>query len=582
MQNWREPLSEPRGDLPAENEGPLERFGFEYERGEFPGEAEHPTSAWSAARRSMAGAWTDVKHRFGTLLDAESEETITAGEFNELVGDRDIQYEAGMTRRRAEILRDEHDHHQWMARYEDRPIAEFLGALPPYVADPINLATFPVGGSSFRAATQASGLGGFLRHSTMGGAKVGAATAPLEAAWQPDLYGEVRPDTVALTALAPVAAGPLFALPGRLMAQQRQSTQTSHDVARQAAEQPGLEIDQIVRQLEEGERVDPPPQAQAQTPVRDISTAGLNEVFDGYPGGTKGWISEMFQNEPRARQHAESWGIDPDAPALREFFTKQSRMTSRRTDPPAERRFQQVQDLTDFVRGRAQPEQVQRLETQGLTPQAQRLLEADQTPPAQRRAEGAVGARELEDIQAQLRALREDPEMDALARALEKSPAARTSEERLAVENFHQKGGEGVLEARLRRRERRLNEIDQRNRAGESPERRDELIRERSRLAAEVSELRRKFDRMDPDGVPADELMTALEAARAEAPAQAMNSPVMGRRVVDDPEIIRRQAESPRPDNQTEDLEAFAQERGVDLGEDRALFDAYMDTVLRC
>ena len=201
--------------MPDVRTRPIYMFGEEYRQGEFPTQSVYPSGIFSAFGRAFMGSLPDLHRRWTSWLDKE--ETITENEFKEIIGDRNIQFWHGMDRRTAEFLVQEHDILEYQAQYERRPIAEFLGASLPLMADPVSIATMPVGGTSITRAIASGSLRGYLRNTLIAGAKIGLASAPIEAALQPQAYGELRPDILLGTLLGPVIAAPILAAPARVL-----------------------------------------------------------------------------------------------------------------------------------------------------------------------------------------------------------------------------------------------------------------------------------------------------------------------------------------------------------------------------
>jgi hypothetical protein len=559
---------------------PRERFGMAFERGEHPGQGVYPSGFFASSGRAWGFAWEDVKNRWASFGDSEA---ISADDFHALKEDRELQWAPSMTRARAERLIAEYDHEQYLSQYQDRPVAEFLGMLPPYLLDPVNIATLPIGGVNFTRALAAPTLSRFTGHSVLGGAKVGVASTPLEIALQQRTYGEIRPEILAATTVAPAAVAPLMLAPSRALRSIRS--------ARTAAEAAGstdrpIDADVAARSLEDAGGVAGPPVRQADftefVPVRRVE-----EMFAEYEGGPRRWLQDFAARSEDAVNFARRHGLDPESDALRNLVRRQARLTSERTPPSAEVRFTQLQDLTDFAAGRATDQQRTRLQQAGMLEEAETAAQAAQVRQEGRvpDAEQFVELRRLDQVERELRSLQGRPEFEGLVDALRVDPALRTTEQRLDVTEFMKRGADGLTGRRLTQLERQYEGVleqlasvaEQARRPGRTPKRvveeRARLNAERERLAGEMDGLYDQLGRVD-DQVPMEELLAALDAANLESPI--VRPPLMPRRsdegvsalVADDPEIAN--------------LENWSRSLGVDVEEARAINTAVERAMAEC
>ncbi len=556
------------------------RFGQGFARGEYPGQSQYPSSAFGAAGRSWGFAWEDVKARWGSIFDPT--EQMSADDFKEMVGARDLTWEPGTTKQRTQRLMAEHDHEQYLQNYESRPIAEFLGMMPPYMLDPVSAATLPVGGTSFARAAGAASFRQFLGQSSVGGAKVGAAATPVEAAVQSQTYGELRGDMLAATALGSVAAAPILSAPGYAL-RGLSSSRTATEVA-SAIDSP-VDAHNLARTIDAEGDIAPPPFAQLEIDSL-VPVARVNEIFAGYEGGPRRWFSDFAAGSQRALEYARTRGVDPDAPALRRLARQQAEFTVRRTPTSAEQRFTDLEDMVSALEGRAVPEQTQRLGQRGLLRQVRDVQEAEAVPGFQRPAEMVRAAREGERIRTEAAEFETRPEFAELASALRKPGFQRTASERLAHREFLERGAEGLQTQRINRLRQEYDGLNQRiadldadlaSRRGRKPKRLvDELAElnaQRSQLAQELDDLGNQLGRVD-DKVPMEDLMAAIDQAQLES---AFVRPPLQQR-----QPGEGQAALNLEDARLNEIEAWARSVGVETDSPRALIRSVERSLGEC
>lgn len=347
-----------------------EIFGQEYTPGELPTQSKYPSGIRDAMSRAAMGAWSDVKNRWHSITD--SKRHITKEEFDEIVGDRDVEWHPDMTQRQASFLRDEYDHEQYMEQYERRPISEFIGMMAPYVVDPVSIATMPVGGTSMKVALQAGkSLRHYARHATSSGAQIGVASAPVEASIHQRAYGEFRPDIFAGSVLGPVAAAPIVGAPARALRginfrQSRGKDLTSRAEITQpeTSTQPHRYLDTL-QELDRYPGVRRPPQMREPGGLHQPDSR-IREMFRDYEGGPRQYIRDSVRRPERFREKSRQLNIDPDSPVMRNFLARHKEATVSRRRPDSVERFDDREAMMDFVHRRSTEEQRQRLRNKGV------------------------------------------------------------------------------------------------------------------------------------------------------------------------------------------------------------------------
>jgi hypothetical protein len=547
------------------------------------------------------GSLPDLSRRWTSWLDEE--ETITENEFKEITGDRNIQFWHGMDRRTAEFLAREHDILEYQAQYERRPIAEFLGASLPLMADPVSIATMPVGGTSITRAIASGSLRGYLRNTLIAGAKIGLTSAPIEAALQPQVYGELRPDILLGTLLGPVIAAPILAAPARVLHNIRSGPSATAAARSSQPETSGFNGARLVQAYEQDHwSVRSPPI------IRDpggiiLPTHRFNEMFREYQGGYRQWVRNFARNQEDAAEFLRRNNIDPESPALREFIARHKEATVKRAQGASlERRFTQLRDLTDYVQGRATPEQVDRLRADRLLQEAQDMRDAVVRPGFERTSEDIRQLRSLEARERELVQLEEAPALRELAEVLKKPGFERTAADLNRVNTFLRRGAEGEmsryidnLRSQYEATLENLRQVDEnlKKRKGRKPkammEERARLEAERARIAEELGWAREQLPMADGD-VRVEDLMAVLDAASLESPVTAPVRPVP-------PGSAPPGSAPPRSapgedvaggrtqagvDKELAEVEAFARQHGVDVEEARAFAEELVEKIRRC
>lgn len=542
-----------------------------------------PRGVWRTFGSAMDFAAEDVGRRWTSLFDGASD-PITAGEFKELAGERPVQWFPGMTRRQAEFRLHQHDYQVNMAQYQNRPIAEFLGMFPPYMVDPVTLATLPVGGAQFRAAVMAGSSRQFWKQTFFGGGMVGAASIPVEGFVQAQAYGEIVPEIMAAATLAPVVLAPLGTGLGRVL--RGRSVSTLSTAARLAAEDPAR-FDALARALDS-----PPERADLFLP-QDIGPPKpleirLRETFADYPGGVVAWVRDLAVRSESALAKAQRLGIDPDHPAIRDLTVIRAR-TEAGSAPPGPEHFERVSDFHDAVAGRASPEQVERLRQAGLWGDVEDVLWArrtDATPEERASAERTLQRMEM------------DPLAESLRDAYRTEPRLRTMEQQALIRRFEESGPDAARAVELNRLEAEYERIAEvAGRLGEevadSPQPAQGLLAElsqavaaRKRLWDQMEQLREAIKErtvvrgdMDPDQV-----MAALDAAMLERPNPRYSpEPVVRQSEVSDLEAKGRTDAARRlEDPEMDEIQAIAQELGIDVAQARSRLDAAIRQVEEC
>lgn len=568
------------------NTRPRYIMGQEYGQGEFPTQSQYPSGAFSAFSRSFMGAIPDVTRRWVSVFDEE--ETLTEDQFKEVVGDRPVEYYSGMDKSTAEFLAWEHDRDQQLAQYEARPIAEFLGMMLPYVADPVSVATLPVGGTSVARALSSASLKQFVKHSVTAGAKVGAASAPLEAAIQPSAYGEIRPELIAGTALGPVIASPLLSAPGYALRGVR--GRTGAQVARAAQPETNMGADffrAINNYQQDNWGVKRPPEMPRPDKVQ-LPSARFNEMFDSYPGGVKQWVRDLAADNEAAINHIKKQGIDSDAPPLRNFIIRHKEGSAKRAQfVGLEERFTQLRDVTDMAQGRARPEQIERLRKAGILEEVREMQEALEREGFQRTAEDTRRLRQVEGVAKELEQLETNPVFAELAEALRKPGFQRTAQDLNKINDFMRRGADGEMAARIEKLRtdydnavKNLRDLEEKiaSRKGRKPKKlldeRKTLENQVHALAEEQDLLRNKLRGADGD-VRVEDLMAAMDAASLESAITPRRSRVSS-------EIETRPSRQIKADPEEAELEKFARDFGIDPEEARNFAESLFARIEDC
>lgn len=571
--------------MPDVRTRPVYMFGEEYQQGEFPTQSVYPTGAFSAFGRAFMGALPDVSRRWGSLWDKE--ETITEDEFKEIVGERNIRFWEGMDRRTAEFLAQEQDILEYQAQYEGRPIAEFLGAMLPLMGEPVSVATMPVGGTSIARAVTAGSLRGFLRNSVIGGAKIGVASAPIEAAIQPGVYGELRPDVLAGTLIGPIIAAPILSAPARFLRGIRSGPSATAAARASQPEAAGFEGSRMVQAYERDNLgVGPPPVARDPGGIT-LPSSRFDEMFGQYQGGYRRWMRNFARNQEDAVEFLRRHNIDPDSPALREFVARHKEASAKRHQMTSlEQRFQQLRDLTDYAQGRAAPEQVERLRAGRVLQEAQDMRDAVVRPGFERTAEDIRQIRALETRQRELVRLEDAPAFRELAEALKKPGFERTADDVNRVNTFIRHGAEGEMSRHIDNLRSQydttladLGRLDEAlaKRKGRKPkqmlEERARLDAQRTRIAEDLGWAREQLPTADGE-VRMEDLMAVLDAASLESP------------VTTPPRAAPRQETAGGPArpgaDELAEVEAFARQHGVDIEEARAFSEELVAKIREC
>ena len=308
-------------------------FGFPVEGNEHPGQAPSEVGVFGSARLGFGTAWLDVQQRWASLADDADDPVPTGPEIEELLDGRSMEIPRGTSRREIERRIGMHDREQYLSQYSTGMVGEFVGALPPYFLDPTSLALAPVGGAKIRAATQSGTLGGFLRESTTAGARIGAASLPLELGIQQRTRGEVDGTSVLLSSIAPVVATPVFASPAwaRTGLRNERAVRTGISSEQMPVDTPPVRSSEAVAARND---IPSPPVREYTTPVQP-PRARLNETFREYEGGSAQWIQDMAVGREGARTFAARIGVNPDSPVLRDMISQEGQATAQRTAAPA-------------------------------------------------------------------------------------------------------------------------------------------------------------------------------------------------------------------------------------------------------
>lgn len=298
--------------------------------------SDNPARMGDIERGFFATAWDNARayweletmERWRALFEDAPE--ISQDEFDEMVGDRPIEKRPFQTVAETERAIAIHDWEQSQQEYEKRGIASFVGTALPLMLDPVSVATMPVGWQNFARAAGAKTMRQALLQSSIGGAKVGAATVPLEVGMQMRTRGEVDPMTVAAAGVGPAALSPMLAAAGRgaRAAFRRSPDNTLADAAnRSKIKRPEAAPEDVAKAVHDHPDARPPApyvrESEALTP-----TMRLNEAFERYDGGSVRWVQDMAAQDPRAVQFARDLGIDPEASTVLRDFMREVKSAS--------------------------------------------------------------------------------------------------------------------------------------------------------------------------------------------------------------------------------------------------------------
>lgn len=369
---------EPRELLPTMQSRRV--LGREYKPNEYGGRSPIPTGFFGSAALGAGTAALDVAQRWRALADNRLEPYPTDEERAEIIGDRPLQAPLSLSRGELERRAALYDREEYVSRYDSGMLGELVGALPVYAADPVNVATMFAGGANFARAAGAATFRQFIRESAIGGAKVGAYSAPLEVRAQQMARGEARLEEAALATLAPVVVSPLLSAPGYVLRALRGR--------RNADSLPGPVADDLTRNPAYPEAMSPlaaryaqdelllaprPPIMPGAGPTPEPTTR-LQETFGEFEGGTRNWLREFAAGAPRAIEYARARGIDPESDELRSLVADEaihSALVSKRTTEDLRRL---VNDATALAQGTADANSVARLRFAGMLDAEGRLL----------------------------------------------------------------------------------------------------------------------------------------------------------------------------------------------------------------
>lgn len=374
-------------------------------------------TAWEYAR----AYWDmETKERWRALFEESPE--IGQEDFEALVGDRDIKRMPFQTEAEVERQIAIHDFEASQQEYESRGLAALVGSSLPLMVDPVGVATLPAGFSNFaRSAARGATLRQSMTQATIGGAKVGAASVPLEAAMQMQMYGKIDPLTVAASGVGPVLLSPLLAAAGRgarAVFQRSPDPELAGAAVNSPLRKPGAAPEDAAKAVYNNPDVKPPPVYRRET-VPFTPVRRMEDSFAQYEGGASRWVQDMAAKSPRATQFArEQLGFDPDdSTVLRDYLRQVKADSDARVETPPKHNFRTAGEVRQVMRGeelspgaeanlrasglaeRASPE-----EPVKLTPMGERLSQAMKEPqvPANRDMLEAYHARGTSAVKAQI------------------------------------------------------------------------------------------------------------------------------------------------------------------------------------
>ncbi len=530
-------------------------------------------SATDAARQN----WPEVRRRWSSLLDDESNNFVPEEEFKEAVGDLPVVYDPRMTRTRMEYQILEAEREAYMSQFESRPVAEFVGAMAPWMLDPVNVATYPVGGKAMMAARRAKTLGQTMRHSARGAAQVGIASSPIEVGVQATSMGELRADYLLMSTLAPVPFMTGMASGGHFLRRAfgRGSGTEGAPVPRrdqQAIAQGIVDGDiqaapfrMTAEQAQDAMGVRAPAFRDGYLSHRYTPDARLKTMFSDYDGGAARWVRELAEGNEKAFNKARTLNIDPDSPVIANYFRKMGERT-RQMPRRAKDIMPEALAFHSLRMGQATAEQVRLLKQRGVLGDAYQAARAQENP-------RLLNPDDLERIRNRNREVLKTigegevyPEFRMVMDAVMKPRSELTPDERALLRDFNQQGVDGVYERAIRMQEAELDQM-----APGSPERAqayENLNEMRSRYTPGARE-----DLVDPM-----ELMGVLEAAGMESPAV---TPPMTRLAGTGEDVSPREAVM-REAGGMDELSDYARRMGVDADEVDNLMNEIDSILIRC
>lgn len=568
--------------MPENSPRPYYIFDESYRQGEFPNQSVYPSGFFSAAWRSMLGAIPDLKRRWSAPF--ETEETITQDEFKSIIGDRPIDFYHGIDKRTAEFLVQDYDMQVYMSQYEKRPIAEFLGSMLPYMLDPISIATMPVGGTAAMQALKATTLRGFLKNAFLSGAQAGVASAALEPLVELKAYGKVDYMRVLEEFVGPVIAAPILLAPARALRGFMSHTDILHAARGVQPETAGFDGERLLKAFDaDSMGVTPPP------PVRDpggltLPSKRFNEMFADYTGGHKQWVRDFSTNVEEARNFLRRHNIDPDSPILKNFIDRHKEASAKRAALTSlEDRFTHLQDISDYIKGRAAPDQIERLKKVGVLQEVKAAKEVLEKPGVLRTAEEILAVRGIEAKEKELAGLAISPAFKEISEILKKPQFGLTADEFYKVNNFYRFGAEGEMARHIEnvrtQYEAKIKELQDFNtelskRKGRKPkamlEKKAQLEAERIAFAEEIARYRNDIPAGDGE-LRVEDLMVALDAASLESPKPESIAPA--------PTELDSGVILTEPKDLGE-LEAHAKKFGVDVEETRE-YNKLLQTIVK-
>lgn len=547
-----------------------------------------PRGFWGTFTNAFEFGVSEVNSRWASLFDDERSEVITFPEFQEVTGDRGLEWFPGMTRSQVQHRMMMQDYQEYNSQFKGNVLAEFVGMSLPFAYDVVTLATLPVGGKAFTMASKAPTLRGMLALSAKGGAQVGMASFPLEIGVQQAAYGEIDPMMLGAATLAPVVVSPLMGLAGRGM-RRAMSRDNAELAARLTADEPE-NFSNVLHALEREADLPPPPQYPDIGPPAAPS-ARAQEIFVDYQGDASQFVRDLGRQTPQAMQKAAELGIDVNHPAIRDLISRYARTTVRENDGP---RLDTLFDFRAALAGRASPEQLDRLRTANMLPDVEAARAAMARSPGARGLEDVYALRVAEAREGEL-ARRMSPAYEELRLAYDTDPVARTAEQRITIRDFERHGGDRLQAQKLNQLEAeydaatlRFADLDAelKARRGRPPKR---LVEERAQAETVRKELwdqmeaQREALRNIQDDVPLEDIMAAIDASFLDRPNPANEvRPAQPETQTTRQEAAGRMERARTSDEELEAIEQWARQNDVDVEDVRVLMDELETRVVNC
>ena len=302
------------------------------------------------------------RDQWGSLKDKaldRDQQNLTPEIYDELINDPvmgklDVPFQPGITVRQFRNQIRRHKSQQYLNTY-NRSVAGhiglFIGGMGGGITAPEILSTIWVGGPLAAAAVRAGTTMQGMRLATGAGAQISAVSTPANIWAQQQVYANVDPMEVYMTAVAPFVFTPAGVAFGRAFTPKEQMA---------AADAAATPLPSPTRE-----------------PPDDFVPVDFREEFSAYSGGVERWIDDIAQNNPAAFEYGRTIGFTDDALSLlKERTFVQASKTAATKDELLDLDALEAFATSDFITR----EQLARLERRGLMEQAEIVRAAEETP----------------------------------------------------------------------------------------------------------------------------------------------------------------------------------------------------------